>query len=889
MTKSRVKKSRLLAASAMLLLSATPAFAQDATPATQTPPTATPPGNEPGENEDIIVTATKREATLLDTPVAVSVTSGETIQQAQIRDLKDLQSVVPSLRVNQLQSSANTNFIIRGFGNGANNAGIEPSVGVFIDGVYRSRSAAQIADLPNLKRVEVLRGPQSTLFGKNASAGIISIVTREPAFKFGGALEASYGNYDAVVLRGDVTGPISDTLAFSLAGNYNNRGGYAFDSRQNTAVNDRNRYGVRGQLLFQPSADLKFRLIGDYDKIDENCCVAGNLINGATGAIVNALAGGAGIDAQNPFSYRVYNNFLSTNRIENYGTSLQADYDLGTIALTSITAYREVKADTNQDSDFSGADILGRNSALSNIDTFTQEIRLASNFEGPFNVLLGGFYFNEKIDQRNAIQFGTQFRPYGDQLIRGATGNALNVVTLENTFGALQGAPTRYANSFFRAGDGLDETYRLKDESFSVFGQADFKPFDRLTLTAGFNYTDDRKRFSTNVTSSDVFSSVDFNDARYAPFRNQLLFQGGVAQLVGTQLGLGRSATAAEIGGFAGANPVAFAAISAGAQANANANQNNAAANPLNALRALQFLPPYQNLPNAVEPGRTGDDDFSYTLRAAYKVDNHLNAYVTYATGFKASSVNLSRDGRPTVADLALIRAQGFAVTNITAGSRFAGPEKSRVIEGGIKGQFRNFAFNAAVFKQQITGFQSNVFSGTGFILANAPKQSTFGVEFDGSVTPFRALTLNGAVTYLDPKYDSFPNGGGIVAGTFSVGPANLTGTRPAGVPEFSVSVGGTFNQPLSDSLRLLFRTDFNYQTPVQIAEGALALEREVKELNLAATLQFDQGLELSGWARNVTNNRYITTLFSSVAQSGSVSGYPSQPRTYGATVRYKF
>lgn len=873
----------------MLLLSVTPAFAQDATPATQTPPTATPPGNEPGENEDIVVTATKREATLLDTPVAVSVTSGETIQQAQIRDLKDLQSVVPSLRVNQLQSSANTNFIIRGFGNGANNAGIEPSVGVFIDGVYRSRSAAQIADLPNLKRVEVLRGPQSTLFGKNASAGIISIVTREPAFTFGGAVEASYGNYNAVVLKGDVTGPISDTLAFSLAGNYNNRDGYAFDARQNTKVNDRNRYGFRGQLLFQPSADLKFRLIGDYDKIDENCCVAGNLINGATGAIVNALAGGTGIDAQNPFSYRVYNNFLSSNRIENYGTSLQADYDFGNIALTSITAYREVKADTNQDSDFTGADILGRNSGLSGIDTFTQEVRLASNFEGPFNVLLGGFYFNEKIDQRNAIQFGTQFRPYGDQLIRGATGNALNVVTLENTFGALEGAPTRYANSFFRAGDGLNEAYRLKDESFSVFGQADFKPFDRLTLTAGFNYTDDRKRFSTNVASSDVFSSADFNDPRYAPFRNQLLFQGGLAQLVGTQLGLGRSATAAEIGGFAGTNPAAFAAISAGAQANANANQNNPAANPLNALRALQFLPPYQNLPNAVEPGRTGDDDFSYTLRAAYKFDNHLNAYVTYATGFKASSVNLSRDGRPTVADLALIRAQGFAVTNITAGSRFAGPEKSRVIEGGIKGQFRNFAFNAAVFKQQITGFQSNVFSGTGFILANAPKQSTFGVEFDGSVTPFRALTLNGAVTYLDPKYDSFPNGGAIAAGTFSVGPANLTGTRPAGVPEFSVSVGGTFNQQVSDSIRLLFRTDFNYQTPTQIAEGAIPLEREVKELNLAATLQFDRGLELSGWARNVTNNRYITTLFSSVAQSGSVSGYPSQPRTYGATVRYKF
>ncbi|MBC7037425.1 TonB-dependent receptor, partial [Salmonella enterica subsp. enterica serovar Enteritidis] len=116
-----------------------------------------------------------------------------------------------------------------------------------------------------------------------------------------------------------------------------------YDALQKTNVNDRNRWGIRGQLLFQPNADFKIRVIGDYDKIDENCCVAGNLINGATGAIVQALAGGNGIDPQNVFSYKVYNNFLSSNKIENYGGSVQADYNLGKFSLTSITAYREVK------------------------------------------------------------------------------------------------------------------------------------------------------------------------------------------------------------------------------------------------------------------------------------------------------------------------------------------------------------------------------------------------------------------------------------------------------------------------------------------------------------------------------------------------------------------
>ncbi|WP_339561110.1 TonB-dependent receptor plug domain-containing protein, partial [Pseudomonas sp. EA_65y_Pfl1_P113] len=182
-----MKKFELLAASALAMLSATHALSQT------TPPPAPAPQTTP-DGDDIVVTATKREQTLLDTPVAVSVTSGATIEQAQIRDLKDLQSVVPSLRVNQLQSSANTNFIIRGFGNGANNAGIEPSVGVFIDGVYRSRSAAQISDLPNLKRIEVLRGPQSTLFGKNATSGVISVTTVKPVLgQFSAKGSASYG------------------------------------------------------------------------------------------------------------------------------------------------------------------------------------------------------------------------------------------------------------------------------------------------------------------------------------------------------------------------------------------------------------------------------------------------------------------------------------------------------------------------------------------------------------------------------------------------------------------------------------------------------------------------------------------------------------------------
>lgn len=846
----------ILLGATMLCAATTPvhAFAQDAAPAD-----AGTTADDTDYGNDIIVTASKRSQTLQDTPVAVSVTSAAQLEEAQIRDLIDLQTAVPSLRVAQLQSSANTNFIIRGFGNGANNAGIEPSVGVFIDGVYRSRSAAQIGDLPNVERIEVLRGPQSTLFGKNASAGVISIVTQKPQFEFGGSAEVTYGNYDAITVKGDVTGPISDTVAFSIGGSYNRRDGYAQDLKLDTDVNDRNRWGVRGQLLFEPTDALSIRLIGDYDKIDENCCIAGNVIAGPTVAITNALAGGPSVDANNPFSYDVYNNFLSSNKIKNYGGSAQIDYDLGNMALTSITAYRQVRADTNQDSDFTAADLIGEKSDYVDIDTFTQEVRLTSDFDGPLNFLIGGYYFNEKVDQTSAIKFGTQFRPYGDALIRAASGNALNVGLLEGTLGALEGAPTKYLGTFFRAGNGLDEGYKMKNEAFSIFGTVDFEVTDRLTLTLGGNYTKDRKRFSTDVVSSDVFSGVNLDAAAYTPFRQALLVGQGV--------------------------PPAQAAILA-----ANPTMtlpDGRSANPLAGLKAFQFLPPFLNVPNAVESGKTNDGDFSYSVRAAYELTDTVNVYATYATGFKASSVNLSRDSRPLASDLAAITAAGLRTPNLVAGSRFADPEESTVYEFGLKGQWDVAAVNVAVFKQSIKGFQSNVFTGTGFALANAGKQSTFGIEFDGSVRPVAGLNLTLAATYLDAKYDSFINS------AFG----DISGTTPAGIPELSLSLGGTYTHEFAGGTKAIAHVDYAYESPVQIVEGlggfpasvAQNLKREVNSLNASFTVRLTNGIDVGVWGRNLTNAQYLTTIFPAVAQAGSVSGYPSQPRTYGGTIRYKF
>jgi outer membrane receptor protein involved in Fe transport len=855
-----MRKYNLLGATALGLLLVTPAVAQDtATANTQEPAAAE--NAETANAGDIIVTASKRETTLQDTPISVSVTTEETIERAQVRDLLDLQTLVPSLKVNQLQSSANTNFVIRGFGNGANNAGIEPSVGVFIDGVYRSRSAAQIGDLPNVKRVEVLRGPQSTLFGKNASAGIISIVTAEPSFDFGGEVEASYGNYDAIVLKGYLTGPITESIAFSVAGNLNKRDGYGRDLALGTRTNERDRWGVRGQLLWEPSDAFKLRLIGDYDKIDEACCTVANVVDGPTGNAVRALGGQ--VNSNNPFSYDSFSNFESVNDIANYGGSAQADWNFtDTLSLTSITAYRRVDIFTNQDVDFTSADIVGDNRSSTDIKTFTQELRVASDFDGPLNFLLGGYYFNEKIDVESQLLFGKDFRGYANLLSGGAfTAN-------EPILRALNGIPATVA-PFGSQGLGRFENYDYKNTAYSIFGQVDFEVIEDLTLTAGFNYTRDRKRVATANSSTDAFSAID---------------------LVQT----------AANAGIPGSIPLPSGTIFPRTRA-CTPGAPAGTCNPFLGFRPLQFLPPFLNFPNAVEDGRTRDEDLSYTLRMAYKFNPNLSGYVSYATGFKASSFNLSIDSRPFASDFipgspaqvpapgaSPIRTAGLAVNNLTTGTRFAGPEDAEVYEVGLKGSFGGFAFNLAVFKQTLKGFQSNIFQGTGFVLGNAEKQSTLGFEFDATITPVEDLNFTASVTFLDSKFNTFTGGSAFNPATNNVVPTDLSGRSNTGVSDWSVAVGANYTERLWGDNALIFHADYAFSSAFQIAQG-LRFKAAPESLNASVALALDNGLELAVWGRNLTEPKFNGTIFPSVAQSGSLSGYPSPPRTYGVSGRFKF
>ncbi|MFM8481584.1 MAG: TonB-dependent receptor, partial [Gammaproteobacteria bacterium] len=561
--------------------------------------------------EEIVVTATKREQTLQDVPVAVSVTPVETLERAQIRTISDLQSIIPSLRVSQLQTSTQTNFIIRGFGNGANNPGIESSVGVFIDGVYRSRSAGAIGDFVDVSRVEVLRGPQSTLFGQNASAGVINIVTQKPSFdETTGMVEVTLGNYNGRVAKGKVSGPISDNLAFSLAGSVNERDGYFKNLTDRSLLNDRDRWDARGQLLWKASDNLEVRIIGDVSEIDEVCCGVSNLLNGPTGAIIQGpLVGGRiypGVANSPglPFDRATYANKAPQNSVKNSGLSVHIDWDLGDFTLTSITASRQQDFDFDYDFDFTSGLLGTVNRNLGDIGTTTQEFRVTYDGGGKVRGLLGAYYFDERVDYSNEILIGSGFRNYASILT-----NPTNPAAGLQTFPSLEAALGLPTGTLFAANTGNKINTIQDSEAYTLFGQLDFDVTDSLTVTGGIAYTNTQKDIDYRQLTTETFSSLNFVEIGFSQIFSSL-----------TRL----PATPANL-----ANPaLAVAARTADALSVVPCTAaTGSACNPLLGLYALQFLHPIVPFTDKSDDSKT-----TYTLRAAYEFSDNLNAYLGVST-----------------------------------------------------------------------------------------------------------------------------------------------------------------------------------------------------------------------------------------------------------------
>jgi iron complex outermembrane receptor protein len=349
-------------------------------------------------SNEVVVTARKRVERLQDVPVSVAVVSGAKLQQQHITSVEELTQVSPSLSFTDAANTRGQGLTIRGVGTLSFSDGVEPDVSTVIDGVVLGRQAMTVFDLIDVNQVEVLRGPQGTLFGKNSSAGVLSITTAAPMNTFGGEYSATYETLNEVKLQGSVTGPIVDGKLDGRLTAYANYGdGYITNVFNGQKLNGDDQWGLRGKLLFTPNENLDVTVIGDYENIRESCCVA--TIRSAprtTSYFGVPYATLIGV-TPGPYNEAVDSNGENYLHQNSEGVSVQADQKIGSSTLTSITAYRSFHDKDNNDADLSPIDIFDVNSADQTQDQFSQELRLASASGQNLEYVAGLYYFYQDL------------------------------------------------------------------------------------------------------------------------------------------------------------------------------------------------------------------------------------------------------------------------------------------------------------------------------------------------------------------------------------------------------------------------------------------------------------------------------------------------------------
>lgn len=438
--------------------------------------------------ETIVVTAQKREQNLQDVPIVVTAVSEQLLQDTGVRDIKDLTLLTPGLLVTSTSNESSTTARIRGIGTVGDNPGLESSVGVVIDGVYRPRNGVGFGDLGELDRIEVLKGPQGTLFGKNTSAGVINVVTKKPTFDSGSNIEVTAGNYGAKEGSASLNGPIAgDTVAGRIFVAYRERDGYTdvrtgSGPRTETEDFDRDFYTGRGQLLIRPSESFDVRLVADYTRRDENCCAAPQAVLTPTTAVLqvlNALVPNSFASPADPFERVAYSNQRTTQDVEEVGASAEINWRLGAATLTSVTAWRDWEIVNGQDADFTTVDILYRDpdgDFGNQFEQLSQELRLAGETDR-LNWLVGAFYAAEDLTSRNQLLYGAHFRPYFNAL--------------------LQNALAPFPASAWPAALGTRDVYEQESKTWALFTNNSVRFTDALELTLGLRYTNESKDLDT--------------------------------------------------------------------------------------------------------------------------------------------------------------------------------------------------------------------------------------------------------------------------------------------------------------------------------------------------------------------------------------------------------
>ena len=469
---------------ALLAFSATAsaAAAEEAAPVTE----RTSAGTGQSDSDTIVVTARRRQETAQDVPLAISVVGGDHIDSTGSFNVGRLQQLTPTLQFTS-SNPRNTSVNIRGIGAplGLTNDGIEQGVGIYVDDVYMARVASSTFDFLDVKQIEVLRGPQGTLYGKNTTAGAINITTRQPTFTPEGRAEISVGNLGFLQAKAALSGPVTDTIAARLAVSSTRRDGTILNVATGQKINEQDNLGIRGQLLFKPNESIAFTLAGDFSRQNPRCCAQIYVRTGTTQRSLDrqyaALAALQGYSVPSTDAFDRVTDVDAPLRAKNKigGVSLRGVFETGIGTITSITAWRHWDWDPSNDRDFLGLPITTKSNNPSKQDQYTQELRLTGE-TGRIGYVLGAFGFYQKI-QTNGVQ---------------QQGSAASAWLIKPS-DPLSKDPTVL--------DGLTATndISLKNTSAAVFGQLSFKVTDAFKIQPGFRVNYDKKEgdYSSVVTN----------------------------------------------------------------------------------------------------------------------------------------------------------------------------------------------------------------------------------------------------------------------------------------------------------------------------------------------------------------------------------------------------
>jgi outer membrane receptor protein involved in Fe transport len=788
------------------------------------------------ELTEVVITAQKREQNLQDVPIAVIALSGQQLQDAGVTDIKNMQALAPGLTVTSTTSEASTTARIRGIGTVGDNVGLESSVGVVIDGVYRPRNGVGFGNLGEIDRIEILEGPQGELFGKNNDAGIINIITKRPSSTFGVTGEISGGNFNDREISGSITGPVGDMSAFRLYAGYQKRDGFLdVDTgpgpNNDDKANNRNFYTVRGQYLLTPTSDISLLLIGDFTRRNEVCCQATPSSPGPFAGIVNALAtipplGGSASDPgwpvtpSNPFNRQSYANWPISQQIWDRGFSAQLDWNLGGSRLTSITAWRDNSVIAGNDADYTQVGLLqepANNGNLTDFKQFSEELRLAGKTDR-LNWLVGGFFDSEITILNSTVLADNDFDLYLGGVASAAAGvNPPNFLLLPELTGNLPG------HTFIPGVTGQADAYRQTEKSYAFFTNETFALTDHLDLTAGVRYTHEKKDETGTYTNPDGGSAC--------------------AQLL---------------------------------------NPANPAPPPYSPLALIGYgcATPFNPFFNGITHNQSlSEDNVNGTVKLSYRFTSDVMGYVSWANGTKAGGFNLARvtDG----VDLNPILDTSFPRETVNS------------YEIGLKSELaqRTLRLNAAVFDQKYKNFQLNTFTGIVFVVSSIKDVESKGAELSLDwLTPLSGLSFSGGVVYADTQINEFGD-------SLPLFRTDRMNNRLSFAPLWSGVVSAAYQISLSQSLALRISADEKYTSSYNTGSDLdpLKIQGSYGILNARIGIGAPDGKwAFEVWGQNLADKGYFQVAFDAPFQGipggqNQIDSFVGDPRTFGATLRVKF